>query len=385
EVAFALFLDFVGDRPIGLVGDDEVETFKARLANLPARWGRDGFAGLAPSRCIDEANRLDRGEPSIVETQQQTPVRRPVRRLHKKTQNRHIGWCQKLYRDLEDAIRPYPLPKGNPFAKARYAKKEAASSPRQDRDAWDDAEMRSLLTSPLVQGRGIYRYGRGDEARDITVFWLAMLLAFLGVRPEEAAQLRTNDLVTLAGWPCLQFRDGEGQSVKNPGSVRGLPVPRVLRALGFLEFVGERRRAGETWLFPELSTTRGPARKADTKPANRRCTRSTQPLKRLRYYVQQTLGIAKDVYGIRHTANTILVDAGVAGELAEALFGRRPGGEGFERYFKGYKLATIADALEKIDYGVDLVPGPAGKPVFVERPQPDGKADNIVVFGPRSA
>lgn len=84
-------------------------------------------------------------------------------------------------------------------------------------------------------------------------YWIALLCLFQLCRREEAAQLALVDLGEKDGVPFLTITDqGEGQSVKNKGSKRTIPIHSSLIALGFLEYVQAVRTHGHARLFHQL-------------------------------------------------------------------------------------------------------------------------------------
>lgn len=94
-------------------------------------------------------------------------------------------------------------------------------------------------------------------------YWVPAVLTFSGARANEIAQLQTADVKDADGVPYLDLTwfDGEGvrsddKRLKNSASERALPLHPELIAAGFLEFVAQRREAGEARLFPELKKSR---------------------------------------------------------------------------------------------------------------------------------
>jgi integrase len=84
-------------------------------------------------------------------------------------------------------------------------------------------------------------------------YWIALLCLFQLCRREEAAQLALADLGVKDGIPYITITDlGEGQSVKNKGSKRTMPVHSSLIALGFLDYVGDARTQIHARLFYQL-------------------------------------------------------------------------------------------------------------------------------------
>lgn len=96
-------------------------------------------------------------------------------------------------------------------------------------------------------------------------FWLPLMCLFLGMRPNEAAQLYLHDLKrTKAGtWYLHIIATGDddedadaavtGKTLKTKASRRKIPLHPELIKVGFLEFVEQRKKAGiGPRLFPDL-------------------------------------------------------------------------------------------------------------------------------------
>jgi len=148
----------------------------------------------------------------------------------------------------------------NPSLGVCHPKHEVSRSARAERERWTSEEVRRLLESPLITGKGTYRLLRGDLTHDPEAYWLTLLLAYTGMRPEEAAQLEVNDFGALEGIHCLVVWPSNGRRAKNNASIRVLPIPTVLLQLGLLRLVEERRAAGGRRPFPNLTRARGKAR-----------------------------------------------------------------------------------------------------------------------------
>ncbi|MCU9100523.1 MULTISPECIES: tyrosine-type recombinase/integrase [Pseudomonas] len=87
-------------------------------------------------------------------------------------------------------------------------------------------------------------------------FWLMPLGLFTGARLNELCQLRVHDVFHDAhGVPLISINDnGFKKSLKNEQSRREIPICSKLIAMGFLDFVEERRQAEgpDALLFSEL-------------------------------------------------------------------------------------------------------------------------------------
>jgi integrase len=94
-------------------------------------------------------------------------------------------------------------------------------------------------------------------------FWLPLTCVFMGMRPNEAAQLHVQDVRhTSKGTPYLDIvstaDDDEHEPVpskkmlKTAASRRKIPLHPELIAIGFLQFVEDRKKIGSERLFPDL-------------------------------------------------------------------------------------------------------------------------------------
>lgn len=116
-------------------------------------------------------------------------------------------------------------------------------------DAWSLEEVRALLASPIFAQGKRPKAGAGEAA-----YWLPVLGLFHGLRMGEAGQLRAEDILEQDGIHYMRLTaDSDGNSLKNAGSARRIPIhPQVLKA-GFLGYVkAQGGRGGEKRLFPDL-------------------------------------------------------------------------------------------------------------------------------------
>jgi len=371
RTSVAMFVDLVGDLPLGEVGTAHAWRFRRRLADLPARHGRRPFEDMSPSESIRVASRIEAEQLNTVEQKSAsgdyvnaaaTDLAQHeafVPRLAPKTSNKHIDGVATLFK----LLREQGVLSTNPFAGVRYRKTEIGRHARQDRLALGDEEMLALLGSPLMVGRGVYTDTLGRRREDVVAYWLWLLMCFAGVRPEEGAQLEVEDVVSIDGIRCIAIRSVGSRTVKTLPSVRTVPIGDTLRRLGFLELVMARRAERERRLFPELSYRRGPARKDDTAEVHRYCSLSCQALQRMNDYLRR-LDIApgKTVYSVRHTFTTKLGNTEIPSRVIDELVGHALTGETLGRYFKGTGLPTLKAAIDAIDYGHRLEADEQGSP-----------------------
>jgi integrase len=99
-------------------------------------------------------------------------------------------------------------------------------------------ELRGLMTSPVFSREQRPHRGRGDTAK-----WGPLLALFQGARRTEVIQLLTSDIAKdddTGVWTIRFDREGD-KKIKTVSSIRRVPVHPHLIALGFLEFVEQRR------------------------------------------------------------------------------------------------------------------------------------------------
>lgn len=89
-------------------------------------------------------------------------------------------------------------------------------------------------------------------------YWLVLLCLFEICRREEAGQLNLSDIGEENGVPFIRITDeGAGQTLKNEGSKRRVPIHSALIRLGFLKYAQHMRTEGHTRLFPQLKRKGG--------------------------------------------------------------------------------------------------------------------------------
>ena len=109
-------------------------------------------------------------------------------------------------------------------------------------------ELEQLFRSPVFTEGMRPVAGKGEAA-----YWIPLLLLFTGARREEICQLALENVRETEGIPYLAIdpREDSGR-LKTDESRRAVPVHPMLLRLGFMRYVEELRKAGETLLFPRL-------------------------------------------------------------------------------------------------------------------------------------
>lgn len=173
--------------------------------------------------------------------------------------------------------------------------------------------------------------------------WMPWLLAFTGARVEEAAQATVADIRERDGITYLDINtEGEGKSLKNPGSARRVPLHPALIEEGFLRYVERLPRAGR--LFPDLKAGAfGDLSAAYSKRAGR---------------LIRDLGITDKRkvanHSWRHRFKDLCRDAGVPKDVHDRLTGHAEG-DVSGSYGSGHGLPTLAAAIRALPLPPGLI------------------------------
>jgi integrase len=199
-------------------------------------------------------------------------------------------------------------------------------------------DLNIIFCFPVFTQNERPRGGGGEAAK-----WIPLLALFTGARLEELGQLLVSDIKQEGD---IHFLDmtviEEGKHYKTQSSRRKVPLHSQLIGLGFLEYVHERRAAGDTRLFPEVKSNLEQTTAAWSKWWGR-------------YSREHGINDSRKVFhSFRHTVKDALREAGVETALNDAVMGHTQGSVG-GRYGSGYSLRAMAEAVEKIHYhGLEL-------------------------------
>lgn len=135
---------------------------------------------------------------------------------------------------------------------------------RRTRNPFRADELNALFRLPLFTGclsddrANVPGNHRIDDHRK----WAPLLMLFTGARPSEIAQLAVSDIKSDGKHPHISIlteydpNDPDDDrdfvvSHKTENARRDIPIHPELIDLGFLEYVGKRRRSGDVRLFPD--------------------------------------------------------------------------------------------------------------------------------------
>lgn len=125
-----------------------------------------------------------------------------------------------------------------------YSQREKRARKKLGFKAYDRAQIEALFAPEALAKLS-------ESAR-----WASLLGLYTGARASEVGQLLIKDVFEVDGIPCLRVSDeGEHQKVKTEVSLRTVPLHPELLKMGFLKWVDEKRKAGESRLFPAAKAT----------------------------------------------------------------------------------------------------------------------------------
>lgn len=317
------FIELSGDRPVNTYTKDDARTFKQTLQCLPPNFTNDKrLSSLSMRDAAGEAQRLGVRPMSITNI------------------NKIIGFVSALF-NFADAN--YNIP-GNPFTGLKMRRSGKA---RDERDPFTLSELKAVFSAPLFTGCKSPRYHNSPGEvipNDQGIYWVPLIGLFTGARSGEILQLRLEDVSRHQGvWHFKVTDEGEGQTVKNAGSVRNIPIHKTLVDLGFLAFVEHQRKLKHQRLFPEM-------------PADDNGYYSTYYSRKFRNTLK-ALGLKHPknaFHSFRHSFKDACLNSRIPGEFADVLGGWA--GSGMRRYGTGLAdLPILQEEMAKLTYrGLDL-------------------------------
>jgi integrase len=322
---YRLFIEACGDRPLSAYGRPEADRFRKQVSLLPFDYSKAvQYRGLSV--------------PQIVVKAEAEAVTRPVIRLNQRTVKRHFSALSALWSSALSAGQV----KENIFAGFRFV---SAKRAKDQRPMWTRPELKQLLSTPVWTGcKSDARRGEpGSLVLRDEYYWIPLIGIFSGMRQEEICQLHVEDVREEEGIAFFDLNERPPRKLKNATAVRRVPIHKELVRLGLLDHVAACRQAEEALLFPNL--TRGGADARLGHAFSKWFTR-----------YRQDKGLYRpglDFHALRHTASTLMHQAGVADSVVDHVTGHSTPGE-TSRYTKGSTLAQLQDAINRIDLGFDL-------------------------------
>jgi integrase len=219
------------------------------------------------------------------------------------------------------------------------------NSKKGRRKPFSTEQLNAIFGAPLYKGcqddeDGYAEPGPNRPRRGR--FWVPLLALFTGMRLNEICQLLVTDITIDDNTDVILVSESEedgDKRVKTQAGERCIPIHPMLKQLGFLEYVAERRDAGDVRLFSELS-------KGSTGYY------SDNFQKWFSRFLAKT-GAKKpktSFHSFRHTFRDALREADISEERVRRIGGWVGNGGADQLYGKGLRPSTLAREIKKIKF-----------------------------------
>lgn len=206
EYPVKLFEELHGALPVKEITVAHVRDFRTALLKMPPASGGK-FDGLTMQQVIQKAEAEN------------------LKPLKASTAGKHFRCLKAIFQFAqEDGFVSVNVAAGIKF---RGPKEKYVEAKKVRRRTFSPAELETLFA-------GAKTHGWADEEENT---WFLRLMTYTGARPEELAQLSARDVVTIGKHLCLSLHDEGDNHIKNPSSVRMVPIHPELLRLGFEDFV----------------------------------------------------------------------------------------------------------------------------------------------------
>jgi len=145
-------------------------------------------------------------------------------------------------------------------------------------------------------------------------YWSFLIGIFSGMRTNETAQLRIEDIIKKENVWMISIDEAEGKSVKTTSSIRKVPVHPTLVSLGFIEYVKIIKSKGFDRVFPELTKQRDGYSTKISQHYNEKFLPSIGVWKKQ----------VKVLYSTRHTFINRCYKKGVDRDIIKSIVGHEP-------------------------------------------------------------
>ena len=225
------------------------------------------------------------------------------------------------------------------------------------------AVKESIIPANLAQGMMIPEKRRSDEERkaysledlqNIVAnlprtqdrpdrFWIPLISMYTGMRLDEICQLYLEDVQQIDDVWCISINDEKDKKVKTITGKRIVPVHPTLLSCGFIRYVDSLRKAGVPRLWMDL-------RWRPSDGYSNALGKWFQVFNR-RHVTDDP---KKVFHSMRHTLADSLKQAGIQEVVIAEILGHANDSMTTGRYGKRYQPRVLLDALEKLDYGIDI-------------------------------
>ncbi|HKE45206.1 MAG TPA: site-specific integrase [Steroidobacteraceae bacterium] len=296
---YAELVSLVGDKPAAEVTKADLSDFYQKVPQLPSRGGTK-FKGKSAAELIELTKDMD------------------IPRLAPKSVNKRFQLARSLWNWME---------KQDIVAKniaADVLPDVRTGKGREARDAFSDTEVLAILSTV-----------EGTKHREQWHKWIAPVLAFSGMRLQEACGLRKQDIKKVDGIWCFNIEEHDQRGLKNETTARLVPIHTQLVKACLLKYI-ESVREGNLWGLREG------VRDAD----------SGRVSKWLNRVIDKAIGhdAKKVAHSWRHTIATKLKGHDVPEYVIAELVGHENDSITTGRYGKKVDVSRLRKALELITF-----------------------------------
>jgi len=307
---FELFVEIVGDKPVDTYTREDARYYRDTLLKMPSsRRKRPAYKNLSI------AELLDREIPE-------------EHLLRKKTVNTHLILLSSCFKWFEAE---FMIP--NNILEGLQVKQTDSVAYKP----YTVDELKSLLsidvyTDPANRHNKTYK------------FWTPLLALYTGARLNELCQLRVSDInKSSSGIWFIDINDEDDKSTKNQSSIRRTPVHHKLIELGFIEYTNHIKKLNHKMLFPDLKkgvqSWKDNASKSYANMAIKAGIKTNR---------------TKSFHSFRKNAVDAIAINAPKDSIVSAIVGHQQIGMTFSRYFSNYPLEELKEAIDLIDYKLDM-------------------------------
>jgi integrase len=318
------FGEIVGTgRPVQGLNTQDIKSFRDALELLPQKIGQHPeFAG--------------KGLNDIMKMEHDRPV------ISAATQKKYfimlrtfLNWCA-----AEEIIDKVPGANVKVVSQDTTKKGEAPVHP------YSADQLHAIFSSPVYQGckSSGRRAAPGSEVIKDGYYWVPILGLLTGMRLGEIVQLLVSDIRENKGIIYFDVNqvDDHDKKLKTVNSKRKIPLPRLLKELGFQALVDARRSEKSVRLFPEIACG------ADGYYSSIFSKWWTRYSRNVSAYNKQTR-----FHSFRHCFKDAIAGAEVPEAISKALMGHGDTSV-HASYGTGPSLDKLKDAIDRATYEVDL-------------------------------
>ncbi len=276
------------------------------------------------------------------------------------TLNRHLGNLGQLVQNARaQGIRIDP----EIDITALRSRKNNGGRARDKRAKMPVNVTRRVYHAPCFTGSAAWDrpYEEGGLVYQRALYYGPMLLDYTGARREEICGLGVDDIVTDGPIPYIHIAQNKFRRIKNPQSVRDIPLHPELLRLRFPEYVDLIRSLRHPRVFPDLYSPTSKSLLGD------RFYDEFMPV--LAWACEQEgVELKYVLHSIRHAFNSQLKKALVSVEERADLMGHGGDSETSERYADPIMLERALDVIKRLPNVTEhLVPMPIQLLPWVER------------------